>query len=117
MEFLSIFSRQAYGNSFARECLDMALATAAFGQALTLVFVEEGVLQLAQEHSTKHGDKKPHSGVINALPLYDISQIFYLEEDALKWGLTAAQLPEHAIAISTDKYKTLINNAQCVQSF
>lgn len=117
MEFLSIFSRQAYGNSFARECLDMALATAAFGQAITLVFIDEGVLQLAQEHDTDVSDKKPHSGVINALPLYDIDQIFYLQEDAHHWGLTVAELPEHAVAISTDKYRALINNAQCVQSF
>ena len=42
-----------YGNSLAREAIDIALATAAFDQALTLLFSEDGVFQLLDQQNSQ----------------------------------------------------------------
>ncbi|CAA0089426.1 Intracellular sulfur oxidation protein DsrF [Zhongshania aliphaticivorans] len=117
MHFVYLFTRQAYGHSLAREALDMALATAAFEQTVSLVFLNDGIYQLLTAKDAQDIDKKPHTGPINALPLYDVTNIFYLNEDRQARHINQQHLVAHASAISLPDFKNLISSADRVQSF
>lgn len=117
MHFLYLFTRQAYGHSLAREGVDMALASAAFDQKVSLVFLQDGIFQLLIAKEASAIEAKPHTGVINALPLYDIEGIFYLKEDREARQLNQNSLVAHASEISPAKLQELLRSADRVQSF
>ncbi|WP_269619215.1 sulfurtransferase complex subunit TusC [Zhongshania sp. BJYM1] len=117
MHFLYLFTRQAYGHSLAREAVDMALATAAFDQKISLVFLQDAIFQLLTAKDATIIEAKPHSGIINALPLYDIEKIFYLKEDREARQLSQNSLVAHASEISAAKLHELLRSADRVQSF
>ncbi|MDF1691634.1 MAG: DsrE family protein [Zhongshania sp.] len=117
MKFLYIFTRSAYGNSIAREALDMALASAAFDQEVSLVFAQEAIYQLVMQQNSANTEKKPHLGVINALPLYDIDDIYYLAEDSSTYNLPPAALVPQAKALSAEQFSSLMSSADRIQSF
>jgi tRNA 2-thiouridine synthesizing protein C len=81
--FLIVCRRPPYGQSFAREALDVALATTAFDQPVAMLFLGDGVLQLvAGQHSDGIG-QKAHDKQLSALPLYDIETL-YADAEALQ---------------------------------
>lgn len=117
MHFLYLFTRQAYGHSFAREALDMVLATAAFDQKVSIVFLQDAIYQLLAATDAQRVETKPHSGVINALPLYDIEHIYYLEHDRQARHINETELVPHAAVISPAALKDLMATANRIQSF
>ncbi len=117
MRFLFIFSHSPYGGGLAREALDMALATAAFDQEVSLVFSGAGIFQLLATQQAPGVNKKSQLGAINALPLYDISRVFYLQEDLSPLGVNAGQLVAHARPLDAEALRSLVNGAERVQSF
>lgn len=81
--FLIVCRRAPYGESFAREALDVAMAAAAFDQAVAMLFLGDGVLQLiAAQHSEVIG-QKAHDKQLSALPLYDVDTL-YVDAEALQ---------------------------------
>lgn len=75
-----------------REGLDAVLMAAAFDQAVTLAFIDDGVFQLlpGQDAAAAGGDD--HTGGFAALHLYDVDRIL-VERDSLQArGLDAADL-------------------------
>lgn len=117
MRFLFLFSGAPYADSGPREALDMALATAAFDQRVTLVFHGEGILQLVKAQQPAGSHKKSHIGAINALPLYDVAAVHYLEEDLQTLGIGREALVGHAAPLDARRLQTLIADADRVQSF
>ncbi|MBQ0759910.1 sulfurtransferase complex subunit TusC [Zhongshania sp.] len=117
MHFLYLFTHQAYGHSLAREALDMALATAAFDQKISLVFLQDGIYQLLSSKDASSIETKPHCGVISALPLYDIENIFYLATDRDDRCINEESLLAHATAISPSDLQALMASADRIQSF
>ena len=112
---LFIFRSAPYGNSLAREALDMALAAAAFGQEVAVVFCQDGLFQLLEQQQSTAG--APHLGAIEAMPLYDIEGLYYLHDDLAPRQLSNDALAPLASGISTAELQTLINDASRVQSF
>lgn len=81
--FLIVCRRPPYGESFAREALDVALATAAFDQAVAILFLGDAVMQLiSPQHSADIG-QKAHDKQLSALPLYDVDKL-YVDAEALQ---------------------------------
>jgi tRNA 2-thiouridine synthesizing protein C len=81
--FLIVCRRPPYGESYAREALDVALAYAAFDQAVALLFLGDGVLQLIAPQQGERIDQKAHDKQLSALPLYDIETL-YVDAQALQ---------------------------------
>ncbi|HSB95104.1 MAG TPA: sulfurtransferase complex subunit TusC, partial [Spongiibacteraceae bacterium] len=81
--FLIVCRRPPYGESYAREALDVAMACAAFDQPVAMLFLGDGVLQLsAAQHGAAIGQKS-HDKQLSALPLYDIETL-YADAQALQ---------------------------------
>lgn len=90
--FLLIYRHSPYGQSLAREALDVALTAATFDQAVALLFMGDGVLQLVKSQQPGAIAQKALDKQLAALPLYDVETI-YVEADALTArGLTTADL-------------------------
>lgn len=115
--YLIICRRPPYGESYAREALDVALAAAAFDQPITLLFLGDGVAQLLNAHDSAAIGEKSFEKQLSALPLYDINSI-YVDAAALQQrGLTAADLSLPAQAMSDAEIIALLKNHDLVLNF
>ncbi len=90
--YLIVCRRPPYGESYAREALDMALAAAAFDQPIALLFLGDGVTQLLREHDSNGIGEKSFEKQLSALPMYDITSIYADAEALQERGLTATDL-------------------------
>lgn len=85
-----------YGSSLAKAAVDIALATAAFEQAVDLLFIGEGVLQLLPDQDSQSLGKKNIGRQLASLPLYDINHVFVDAEAASRYKLDIARAPLEA---------------------
>ncbi len=74
---LLFVSRHApYGQSIAREALDALLGAAAYGQNLSLLFMDDGVFQLLKRQNPSKLPQKSLAASLPVLPLYEVENIF-----------------------------------------
>ncbi|MCG6657156.1 sulfurtransferase complex subunit TusC [Halomonas campisalis] len=94
-DVLVILRHPPHGSSWLREGLDAALVAAAFGQAVSLLFMGDGVMALAGGQGQGPLGQKGTAPTLDMLAMYDIEAL-YLESGALSaLGLNrdALQLP------------------------
>ncbi len=114
---LIICRRPPYGESYAREALDAALATAAFDQPITLLFLGDGVTQLLSGHASVEISEKSFEKQLGALPFYDIDTL-YVDVDALQQrGLTTADLSLPVQTVSHIEIAALLEQHDVVLNF
>ena len=90
--FLLICRHAPYGQTLAREALDVALTAATFDQTVALLFMGDGVQQLIRAQQPSAIAQKALDKQLAALPLYDVETI-YVEAAALRArGLAADDL-------------------------
>jgi tRNA 2-thiouridine synthesizing protein C len=91
-QFLFINRKAPYGSFYAHEALDALLMTAAFGQHISVLFLEDGVFQLKKNQQPQDLGMKNFNANLSALPVYDVTAL-YVSHDALtERGLTQADL-------------------------
>lgn len=91
---LLVFRHPPYSGSLSRSGLDTALAAGAFEQAVTLLFLSDGIMQLLPKQDSTGIGKRNHGKVLASLPLYDI-ETFWVDAQALSdSGYTINELPE-----------------------
>lgn len=89
-----IVSRHSpYGSSLARSAIDIALATAAFEQSVSILFLGDGALQLIADQDAKVLGSKNISKQIASFPLYDIEQVYADEESLAQFSIVVANAP------------------------
>ncbi len=74
-QFLIICRRAPYGESYAREALDVAMAAAAFDQRIAMLFLGDGVTQLFKRQDSAALTQKSLEKQLSALPLYDVNEL------------------------------------------
>ncbi len=115
--YLIIFRRPPYGEAYAREALDMALAAAAFEQPVTLLFLGDGVAQLFRTHDSAAIGEKSLEKQLSALPLYDINTI-YVDATALqRRGFAVENLSLPAQIASDTEIGALLRNNDVILNF
>jgi len=82
-KFLYINRRAPHGSIYAHESLEVVLIGAAFEQAVTLAFIDDGVYQLMQNQDTSGIGVKNFAPTFRALGDYDVNQI-YVEQESLE---------------------------------
>jgi len=113
-KLLFISRSSPYGSGRAKACLDMVLSAAVFDQKVTLVFMDDGVLQLQRGQAAARIHAKDLSAALAALPLYDVDQV-YVEEASLRLrGITAEQLAIEATLCSAEGIAEMIRQADGV---
>jgi len=92
MRILYIAARAPYSNDTAQELLDALLVSAAFGAEVSVLFQDEGVWQL---HGGQNGSllgRPSLDAQLQALPLYDVDQLFVDAGSLHTRGLTVNDL-------------------------
>lgn len=115
--FLIVCRRPPYGESYAREALDVALAAAAFEQAVALLFLGDGVAQLLIKQESAAIGEKSLEKQLGALPLYDINEIFVDAAALRERGFTADELSLPARALEREAITALLQRADIVLNF
>ena len=105
-----------YGSSLARDALDVALTYAAFDQAVSLLFLDDGVLQLLPQQASDAVAQKNIAKILQSLTLYDIANV-YVDEDAMQQrglnpddsALPVTPLDAAGIAALLQQHKTVLS--------
>ena len=88
-----IISRQApWSGPSAREALDIVLAGGAFDLPLGLLFLDDGVFQLAPAQQPDQLQQKDLTANLQALPLFGIDSLYVCERSLHERGLDGASL-------------------------
>ncbi len=91
-KFLFVNRKAPYGTIYAWESLEVVLISAAFEQEVSMVFVDDGVYQIAKGQDTTELGIKNFSPTYNALGDYDINKIYVEKESLDARGLTVDDL-------------------------
>ncbi|BCO27222.1 intracellular sulfur oxidation protein DsrF [Rhodoferax lithotrophicus] len=91
-KFMFVNRKAPYGTIYALESLEVVLITATFDQDVSLVFIDDGVYELAKGQQTKGIGIKNFSPSYRALDGYDVEKL-YVDQDSLdQRGLSASDL-------------------------
>ncbi|HEB87439.1 MAG TPA: sulfurtransferase complex subunit TusC [Gammaproteobacteria bacterium] len=91
-KFLFVNRKAPYGTIYAWESLEVILISAAFEQDVSLVFIDDGVFQIAKGQDTTELGIKNFSPTYNALGDYDVNKIYIEKESLDARGLTVDDL-------------------------
>ena len=110
---LLVISRQApWSGPSAREALDIVLAGGAFDLPIGLLFLDDGVFQLAPNQDAKAVQQKDLGANLQALGLFGIDAVFACEHSLAARGLThpvnAQPLNNEQISQLIDRYDQVI---------
>lgn len=91
-KFMYLNRKAPYGTIYALESLEVVLIGAAFEQDVSLVFMDDGVFQLAKGQETADIGMKNFSPTYSALGDYDVNKIYVCEESLKERGLSLDDL-------------------------
>jgi tRNA 2-thiouridine synthesizing protein C len=91
-KLLLIFRNPPFSSSANRDNLDIALACSAFDIPVSLLFLNDAVLQLLKHQQSDLVDQKDLTKTLYALEMYDIDQCFIVNEDLDRYQLAASDL-------------------------
>jgi len=95
-----IFRRAPHGTPHGREALDLALLSASFEQQVSLIFADEGVLNLVAQQVPELVGAKDYIATFGALPLYDVDTILVCQDSLAQYGLTDKALTIAAVPVA-----------------
>ena len=116
-KFMFVNRKAPYGTVYALESLEVVLISAAFDQDVTLVFTDDGVLQLKKGQSTDAIGMKNFSPTYRALEGYDVEKLFVDKESLDARGLTEDDLLVDVQVVSKAELADLMDEQEVVMSF
>ncbi len=91
-QFMFLNRRAPYGTIYAWESLEVVLIAAAFEQAVSLAFIDDGVYQLVTGQDTTGIGMKNFSPTYKTLGDYEVRHMYVDKESLEARGLTADDL-------------------------
>ena len=91
-KFMFVNRKAPYGTIYALESLEVVLITATFDQDVSLVFIDDGVYELAKGQQTKGIGIKNFSPSYRALEGYDVEKLYVDQDSLAQRGMTASDL-------------------------
>lgn len=82
-KYLFVLRRLPHNGNHVQEILDMLLTTAAFDQQVSVLFADDGVLQLKTQQNPAIVGLKDTAAVFGALEVYDVNAL-YVEIESLQ---------------------------------
>lgn len=106
-----------YGNSKPRESLDIALTCSIFEMPVSLVFLDDAVLQLRKNQQPDQLNQKNLESMLASLPMYDIDKVYASSEALNTYGIELSDMSLPVEAINSTDLSELINNHDTVLTF
>ncbi|MBT4491984.1 MAG: sulfurtransferase complex subunit TusC [Gammaproteobacteria bacterium] len=116
MKLLFIQSAAPHGSISAQEGLDALLMGSAFSEC-SVLFTNEGVLQLIQNQAPDELGTKNFSLTFGALRDYGVSQIFCRQSSMQRYGLNASDCVIDVEVVNDDVIRQLLNEHDKVHNF
>ena len=116
-KFMFVNRKAPYGTIYALESLEVVLISATFDQDCSLVFMDDGVYQLAKSQNTKGIGLKNFSPTYRALDDYDINKLYVERESLQQRGLTEDDLMVPVAVLSSAELADLMTAQDVVLSF
>lgn len=116
-KFMFLNRKAPYGTVYALESLEVVLISATFDQDVSLVFMDDGVYQLAKGQNTKAVEIKNFSPTYRALEGYDVEKLYVERESMEARGLTEADLLVPVEVLSAAEMGKLMAEQDVVLSF
>lgn len=116
MRYLFILKQSPYQSNLAREALDFALASAAFDQDVSVLFMGDGIFQLLSNQQSQQG-KKNIEKTLASLSMFDIDSIYYSHNCSLERAANPEQFSLNATNASAQDIQQLLQAADKVFSF
>jgi tRNA 2-thiouridine synthesizing protein C len=116
-KLLFILRHAPYGSSLAKEGIDAVLATSAYEQDLSVVFIDDGVFQLTSGQNTDAIEQKNISRVLNAFPIYDITQLFVCASSLQARGIEHADIQDGITSLDHNALQQLCKQQDHLLSF
>ncbi|WP_299203393.1 sulfurtransferase complex subunit TusC [uncultured Amphritea sp.] len=115
--FLIINRKAPYGSSAARDALDVALTISVFEQPLSLLFMDDAVLQLLPAHNAAAIGQKNLSANLSMLEMYDIDQLYVCQRALEQRGIRPDDIELNIILLDQSGIAALIKKQDQVLSF
>ena len=116
-KFMFVNRKAPYGTIYALESLEVVLISAAFDQDVSLVFTDDGVLQLKKGQKTDGIGMKNFSPTYRALEGYDIEKLYVDKESLDARGLTEDDLLVDVQVMSRAEMAELMDEQDVIMSF
>jgi tRNA 2-thiouridine synthesizing protein C len=116
-KILFICNSAPYGTALSQDMLDIILMTSTFDQHISLLFQDEGVLQLKIKQQPNEILQKKFTAAYQALELYDIKNIYVAENDLQQFNLNKTDLIADVRLKNPEGIKKLIAEQNLVLSF
>ena len=116
-KFMFVNRKAPYGTIYALESLEVVLITATFDQDVSLVFIDDGVYELAKGQQTKGIGIKNFSPSYRALEGYDIEKLYVDQASLDQRGLTEADLLVPVEVLNDQQMGELMAQQDVVLSF
>lgn len=114
---LFVNRRGPFGTTAGRESLDAAMVAAAFDQQVSLLFIDDGVLQLLANQGGDCIAVKDASPLFKGLELYDIHAVYADTDSLAARGLSAADLLIPVTLLDREGVRALIEAQDSVLGF
>jgi tRNA 2-thiouridine synthesizing protein C len=112
--FLFVNRKAPHGTVYALESLEVVLITAAFDQDISLVFMDDGVYQIAKNQDTDGINMKNFSRTYRALDGYDVEKLYVEKESMDARGLSEADLLVDVEVLNSQELSKLMNSQDVV---
>lgn len=100
----------------AAEALDIALAAGAFDLPLSMLFMDDGVLQLLDKQQPHTLEQKDLSANLQALPMFGIEQLYVAQQCLTQRGLDNGALAVAAQVLNDQQIQQLIRQYDYVMT-
>lgn len=118
--FLFILTRPPFGSSSAQESTDAIMATAAFGQRVSILALGDSLLQFL-DGQVANAQAEPRSmkntaAMLSSLPLYDVEQI-YTPQDNWQQFEQGADFVVPVVPLSSAQITELVHDSDLVLNY
>jgi tRNA 2-thiouridine synthesizing protein C len=116
-KFMFVNRKAPYGTIYALESLEVVLITATFDQDVSLVFIDDGVYELAKAQQTKGIGIKNFSPSYRALDGYDIEKLYVDQDSLTQRGLSESDLLVPVEVLDAQQMGELMAQQDVILSF
>lgn len=108
MRLLIIAASDPYMNWQAQELLDALLVSATFGAEVSLLFQDDGILQLLPDQDAARLGRRSLVSQLDALPLFDIDLVYVDIHSLAQRGLKTFDLALPVMALDPQEMAALL---------
>ena len=110
--------RQApYGSNLAQEALEALLATANYGQQLSIFFIGDGVFQLLKDQQPNPMQGKSMAKQLASFDLYDLENVYVCRQSLTDRQLNTKNLVLAAKVLGANELSQLMRQQNTLLSF